>query len=156
MTTTSRLLAGPILLVEDSPEDYEITVRAFKQATLANKITHCDNGDDALDYLFHQGKYADPETAPRPGVILLDLNMPGTDGREVLASIKSDKNLKAIPVIVMTTSSDPRDIAECYQVGANSYVQKPVDLQGFVEAIQKLKDYWFEIVILPGEDDEVA
>ncbi len=138
-----------ILLVEDSPEDYETTTRALKQSGLANRIIHCADGDEALDYLYQRGAYADPARAPRPTVVLLDLNLPGTDGREVLAEIKADDRLKHIPVIVLTTSADERDIEKCYQGGANSYVKKPVDIEGFFHAIQKLKGYWFEIAILP-------
>src|SRR5438105_2527750 len=99
-------LEHPILLVEDSPEDYQATVRAFQKAGLANPIFRCASGDDALDYLHRRGAYADPGRSPRPGVILLDLNLPGTDGREVLAEVKADARLKAIPVIVLTTSAD--------------------------------------------------
>jgi CheY-like chemotaxis protein len=139
----------PILLVEDSPEDYEITLRALRKAGLANPILRCPDGDEALDYLNQRGVYAAPGEAPRPGVILLDLNLPGTDGREVLAEIKQTDDLKTIPVIVLTTSADERDVSGCYQAGANSYIQKPVGLKKFQKAIQRLKDYWFEIVLLP-------
>jgi CheY-like chemotaxis protein len=139
----------PILLVEDTPEDAEATLRAFKKAGMANPIYHCKDGDEALDYLRHQGKYTDPEKAPRPGMILLDLNMPGTDGREVLSEIKADEKLRQIPVIVLTTSSDERDIQCCYRDGANSYIQKPVDMKGFLESIQRLVDYWYHLVLLP-------
>jgi CheY-like chemotaxis protein len=138
-----------ILIVEDSPQDYEATVRALRKAGLVNSIMHCVDGDEALDYLYQRGDHADPQKAPRPGIILLDLNMPGTDGREVLADIKQNDDLKVIPVVVLTTSSDERDIEECYRAGANSYVQKPVDLSGFFKAIQRLHDYWLEIVIFP-------
>ena len=137
-----------ILLVEDSPEDYE-TTRALRRAGLANLIYHCADGEEALDYLYQRGTYADPARAPRPNVILLDLNLPGTDGRQVLAEIKADERLKHIPVIVLTTSADERDIEKCYQAGANSYVKKPVNIEGFFHAIQELKGYWFEIAILP-------
>jgi CheY-like chemotaxis protein len=139
----------PILLVEDSPEDYAATVRAFQKVGLANPIFRCTNGDEALDFLHRRGPYADPGRSPRPGVILLDLNLPGTDGRTVLAEVKADEGLKAIPVIVLTTSADERDVAGCYQAGANSYVQKPVSLARFLQAVQRLKEYWFEVVILP-------
>jgi len=142
-------IGQPILMVEDNPEDYEATVRALGSSGVANRIIHCEDGDDALDYLFRRGRFADPHTSPWPGVILLDLNMPGTDGREVLAQIKQDQRLRPIPVIILTTSSDERDINDCYRMGANSYVQKPVNLSGFIHAIQRLHDYWFEIVILP-------
>ncbi len=149
MTTLTERQVQPILLVEDSPEDYETTLRAFERAGVANPIYRCEDGDDALDYLFRRGQYEDPANSPRPGTILLDLNMPGTDGRDVLAEVKADPVLRKIPVIVLTTSSDERDIEDCYAFGANSYVQKPVDLKGFMEAVQRLKDYWFEIAILP-------
>lgn len=139
----------PILLVEDSPEDVEATVRALRKAGLANPIHHCLDGDEALDYLRRRGKFSDPATAPRPGVVLLDLNLPGTDGREVLTEAKSDPELKSIPVIVLTTSADDRDISRCYEAGANSYIKKPVDIEGFMQAIRRLTDYWFEVVILP-------
>jgi two-component system response regulator len=139
----------PILLVEDSAEDVEATMRALRKAGLANPIHHCHDGDEALDYLKRRGKYAGSAKVPRPGVVLLDLNLPGTDGREVLAEAKGDPELRRIPVIILTTSSDERDIQRCYEAGANSYVKKPVDLEGFLQAIQRLSDYWFEVVILP-------
>lgn len=141
--------AQPILVVEDSPEDFEATSRAFRRAGLRNPMLHCSTGDDALDFLHRRGRYVDPRQAPRPGVILLDLNLPGTDGREVLQEIKRCDEFSTIPVIVLTTSSDARDVEACYLAGANSYVQKPVDLEGFMRAIQRLHDYWFEVVVLP-------
>ena len=139
----------PILIVEDSPEDYETTLRAFKKSGLANPVFRCEDGDEALDYLFRRGAYRDREKSPRPGIILLDLNLPGTDGREVLRAIKQDETLKTIPVIVLTTSTNEKDIEGCYAAGASSYLSKPVDLGGFMASIQRLTDYWFEIVILP-------
>ncbi|MEA2601294.1 MAG: hypothetical protein QOF89_2286 [Acidobacteriota bacterium] len=142
-------LSQPILLVEDSPEDFETTERALRKSGLKNPIFRCADGDEALDFLHRRGRFVDPETSPRPGVILLDLNLPGTDGREVLNEVKTDPNLKQIPVIVLTTSKDDRDIEVCYRCGANSYIQKPVDLEGFMRAIERLNDYWFEVVILP-------
>jgi CheY-like chemotaxis protein len=151
MTTMFATMHQPILLVDDSPEDYEATVRGLRKAGMANPIYRCENGDDALDYLFRRGKYENPSDSPRPGLILLDLNMPGTDGRETLIEIKADGELRKIPVIVLTTSTDRRDIDACYMAGANSYVKKPVDLSNFLDAIRRLKDYWFEIVILPRD-----
>lgn len=139
----------PILLVEDSPEDFEATVRAFNRSGLRNPIIRCEDGDSALDYLHRRGRYAGPEQTPRPGVILLDLNLPGTDGREVLQEIKGSEELRQIPVIVLTTSTDDRDVTACYQAGANSYIQKPVDMDGFIRAIERLNGYWFEVVVLP-------
>lgn len=141
---------SPILLVEDSPEDFETTRRAFRRAGLRNPMLHCATGDDALDFLHQRGRYT-AATAPRPGIILLDLNLPGTDGRAVLAEIKAAAGLSEIPVVVLTTSADHRDVEACYQAGANSYVQKPVNLDAFMEAIQRLHDYWFDVVILPHE-----
>ena len=142
-----------IMIVEDNPEDFETTLRAFRKSGVANKIVHCEDGDDALDYLYQRGDHADPETSPRPTVILLDLNLPGTDGREVLHDIKDNDSLKTIPVIVLTTSTDERDIEDCYSSGANSYMQKPVNLDGFMEAIQRLRDFWFKVVVLPQPQD---
>lgn len=142
-------MSQPILIVEDSPEDYEATERALRGAGLKNQLFRCEDGDEALDYLHRRGADADPESAPRPGLVLLDLNMPGTDGRDVLKEIKADSDLKTIPVVVMTTSEDERDIDACCDYGANSYTVKPVDLGKFVEAVQRLRDDWFEIVILP-------
>jgi len=142
-----------VLLVEDNNEDYETTKRAFRKAGLRNNLHRCKDGDEALDYLHRRGKYGDPEISPRPGIILLDLNLLATDGRQVLRNIKTDKRLRTIPVIVLTTSEDERDIQMCYENGANSYMHKPLDLAGFFAAIQQLKDYWFKVMILPKEGE---
>ena len=138
-----------ILIVEDSPEDYEATERGLRGSGLANPIFHCEDGDEALDFLLRRGKYSDPEKSPRPGIILLDLDLPGTDGHEVLSEIKKNDGIKKTPVVVLTTSTDKRDIVQCYENGASSYIVKPVSFPGFMEAIQRLRDYWFEIVVLP-------
>lgn len=140
-----------ILVVEDSDDDFHATARAFKKAGLSNPVRRCTNGDQALDYLYRRGEFAEPAEAPLPGIILLDLNLPGTDGREVLRVLKQDRELHRIPVIVLTTSNAEQDIQRCYDYGANSYVQKPVDLQGFVLAMTRLKEYWFEVAVLPRE-----
>ena len=131
-----------ILLVEDSPEDREATLRSIKKAGLTNPIHWCDNGDKALDYLYHRGEYADPAKSPRPGVILLDLNMPGTDGREVMSEVTQDPNLKLIPIVVLTTSSDSRDIDAFLESGAKSYIVKPVTQDGIIKAVQRLEQFW--------------
>jgi len=141
----------PILLVENSPEDCEMTIRSLQKAGLKNPVHHCSDGDDALDYLYRRGVYADSPNTPRPGIILLDLNMPGTDGREVLEELKKDPALRPIPVIVLTTSSDERDVQDCYGMGANSYIEKPLNFEGFMKAMFGLKDYWFEVVVLPKQ-----
>jgi len=138
-----------ILVVEDSPEDWLIMQLAIGRSNLKNEITRVADGEAALDYLYRRGDWADPSKAPRPGIILLDLNLPGTDGHEVLSEIKSDPKLRAIPVVVLTTSTDERDIESCYAHGANSYITKPVDMEGLFTAIARLRDYWFEIVVLP-------
>lgn len=143
-----------ILVVEDSDDDYFATARAFKKAGLANPVRRCTNGDQALDYLLRRGDYADAQQSPRPGMVLLDLNLPGTDGREVLRVLKREPHLAAIPVIVLTTSNAPQDIERCYACGANSYMQKPVDLHGFVLAMTRLKQYWFEVAVLPRGEGE--
>lgn len=141
--------SATILIVEDSPDDYEACVVALTQDhNLANPIQWCQTGDDGLDYLHGRGAFSDAGPR-RPCLVLLDLNLPGTDGREVLTEIKSDDGLRTIPIIVMTSSRDQTDIDACYRDGANSYVVKPVDLQGFIEAIARLRDYWFQIVVLP-------
>lgn len=139
----------PILVVEDSMEDFEVIKEALEEAGLANPIFHCKEGEEALDFLFHQGEFKDEKKVPRPILILLDLNLPGTSGREILKDIKEDDGLRKIPVIVLTTSDDERDIEKCYNYGANSYVQKPVDVEGFFKAVKRLKEFWCEIVIFP-------
>jgi CheY-like chemotaxis protein len=139
----------PLLLVEDSPEDREATIRAFKKCGFTGAIICCTDGDDALAYLHREGKYQPPAHVPRPALILLDLNMPGTDGRQVLAELKADPELKTIPVVVLTTSTNHRDISTSYLAGASSYVAKPVDVDGFLRTITALKTWWFEEVILP-------
>jgi CheY-like chemotaxis protein len=140
-----------ILLVEDNQDDYEATCRAFKKANLGNPIVWCKSGRDALDFLKREGGHKDARNGSRPGLVLLDLNMPGMDGRKTLEAIKHDDALKRIPVVILTTSSDERDIQACYQTGANTYVQKPVSFEGLIEAIKRLKAYWFEIALLPKE-----
>ena len=138
-----------ILMVEDSDDDCFATMRAFKKTNLANPVQRCTNGDQALDYLFQRGEYSVPGNAPMPSIILLDLNLPGIDGREELRVIKEDPILKKIPAIVLTTSNAEQDIERCYAAGANSYVQKPVDLVGFVQAIARLSDFWLNVSVLP-------
>ena len=138
-----------ILIIEDSPDDYEACVTALtEESNIANPIVWCKTGDEALSYLRKTGDYAEADHA-MPGVILLDLNLPGTDGRDILAMLKNDPSTKRLPVVVMTGSKDQKDIDRCYDAGANSYVVKPVDLDGFLAAIARLRDYWFKIVVLP-------
>lgn len=138
-----------ILIIEDSPEDYEACVTALTHDNnIANPIVWFDSGDEALDYLHRTGAYTDSDHE-LPGLVLLDLNLPGMDGRDVLKAIKENAATRKLPIVVMTSSRDPKDIDSCYAHGANSYVVKPVDLEGFLSAVARLKDYWFKIVVLP-------
>ena len=131
-----------ILLVEDNPMDVVLTLDAFKEANLKNKINVARNGDDALDYLFGRNKYTNREEFPLPNLILLDLKMPGTDGFEVLRQIKNTELLKRIPVIILTSSKEEGDRALSYDIGANSYLLKPVSFKGFIDVVKKIDDYW--------------
>lgn len=135
-----------ILLVEDSPSDQQLTIEAFKDAQVLNEIQVVETGDEALDYLYRRGSYPEAEL---PDIILLDLNLPGTDGREVLAIIKEDPGLKHIPVIVLTTSDDEHDVLRSYGLHANCYLTKPVDFGKFQEAVNVLGEFWLMVVRLP-------
>lgn len=139
-----------ILLVEDSMDDYEATLRSLKKNHFVNPVHWCRNGKDALDYLHKTGQYEQESNRDAPGLILLDLNMPGIDGRQVLQQVKGDEQLKSIPVVILTTSADSRDVKQCYALGASTYIQKPVTFEGLTEAIRTMKDYWFGVAILPN------
>lgn len=138
-----------ILVVEDSDEHYTAVLRAFQKSGVVNPVFRCCDGDEALDYLFHTGRFAEPGSAPPPAVVLLDLNLPGTDGHEVLGRIKADLVLRKIPVVVLTTSDNPADVALCYEAGASSYIIKPMRFEEFLHKVRALKEYWFETVALP-------
>ena len=142
-----------ILLAEDDPDDRLLTRRAIQKSRIANTISTVEDGEELMDYLRREGAYEDPDDAPRPGLILLDLNMPRMDGREALKKIKSDPELRRIPVIVLTTSEAEQDILQSYDLGVNAFVTKPVTFDGLADAIQALGDFWFEIVKLPSERD---
>jgi two-component system, response regulator len=137
-----------ILMADDDPDDRMLTEDALKEARLANEIHFVENGEELLHYLRREGKFA-ASLAPRPGIILLDLNMPKMDGREALQVIKNDPDLRRIPVIIMTTSKADQDILKSYDLGANSYVTKPVTFEELVEVVRGFGKYWFEIVELP-------
>jgi CheY-like chemotaxis protein len=137
-----------ILLVEDNLGDIRLTQEALKDSKLRNNLSVVQDGVDALAFLRQQGRFAG---APRPDIILLDLNLPRKDGREVLAEIKEDEELKRIPVVVLTTSSDERDIYISYNLHANCYISKPVDLNRFVEIVKAIEGFWFQIVKLPPQ-----
>jgi two-component system response regulator len=142
--------AQTILIVDDNEEDYQSADRAFKKANLRNQTVWCKSGQEALDYLKHEKDFKEVKSAP--GLILLDLNMPGTAGQETLRIVKSDKDLQYIPVIVLTSSDNKRDIMSAFLAGANSYVRKPVTFEKMIKAIKVLNDYWFEISLLPKEN----
>ena len=139
-----------ILMADDDPDDRLLTEKALKEARLKNGIRFVEDGEELMDYLHHRGKYSDPASAPRPGLILLDLNMPRKDGREALAEIKSDPVLRRIPVVILTTSKADEDIVKTYDLGVNSYITKPVSFSGLAEVMKVLSVYWFEIVKLPN------
>ncbi len=145
---TSRRGGRPveILLVEDNPDDVVLTEEALKIGKVWNNLSAVKDGVEAMDFLRRRGEYA---AAPHPDLILLDLNLPRKDGREVLAEIKQDEQLKHIPVVVLTTSQAEEDIVKSYQLHANCYVTKPVDLDEFIKIVQSIEDFWFTVVKLP-------
>jgi two-component system, response regulator len=134
--------AVEILLVEDNPHDVELTLRAFKKRNISNVVYTVKDGSEALDFLFARGDYADRDPKAAPRVILLDLKLPKVDGLEVLRIIKSDEKTKFIPVVVLTSSNEDRDVIQSYQLGVNSYIVKPVDFLKFVDAVAELGFYW--------------
>ena len=142
-----------ILMADDDAEDRMLAREALEESRLANDFRYVENGEELLDYLRRRGKYADPALSPRPGLILLDLNMPRKDGFEALAEIKEDPNLRQIPVVILTTSRAEEDVYRGYDLGVNSFITKPVSFEGLVEAMKTLGRYWFEIVELPKTAD---
>jgi two-component system, response regulator len=144
-------LARPItiLLADDDEEDRMLTSDALNESRVVNDLRFVEDGEDLLDYLYRRGKYAAPNAAPRPGLILLDLNMPKKDGREALKEIKADPDLRRIPIVVLTTSKAEEDIYRTYDLGANSFIAKPVSFESLVALMKEIKRYWIEIVELP-------
>jgi two-component system response regulator len=142
-----------ILMADDDPDDRELTRKAFEESHLANDIRFVENGEELLDYLNRRGQYADPARSPRPGLILLDLNMPRMDGREALKEIRSDPRFRTIRVVIMTTSKAEEDIVRSYHLSAASYITKPVTFEGLVEVVRTLGKYWLEIVELAEDAD---
>jgi len=137
-----------ILLVEDSPSDTDLTVEALAAAKVTNRLSIVEDGVQAMEFLHREGQYAH---APRPDLILLDLNLPRKDGREVLAEIRSDEKLTAIPVVVLTTSQAEQDVLRAYALHANCYITKPVDFNQFLEVIEAIEGFWLSVVKLPTE-----
>ncbi len=136
-----------ILLVEDSPSDTDLTIEALDEAKVRNHLSVVEDGVEALEFLRRQGKYAN---APRPDLIMLDLNLPRKDGREVLAEIKADDQLRVIPVVVLTTSRAEQDVLRAYQLNANCYITKPVDFEQFLNVVRSIESYWLLVVTLPS------
>jgi CheY-like chemotaxis protein len=150
---SERTKAITILMADDDADDRLMTKEAFEESRLANDLRFVEDGVELLDYLRRRGKYADPASSPRPGLILLDLNMPKMDGREALREIKSDPKLKSIRVVILTTSKAEEDIYRTYDLSAASYITKPVTFAGMAEVIKTLGKYWLEIVELPAEEN---
>lgn len=136
-------------MADDDADDRKLTQEAFEEAKLANDLRFVEDGAELLDYLYRRGKYVDPAASPRPGIILLDLNMPKVDGREALERIKADPDLRRLRVVVLTTSKAEQDILQSYNLSAASYITKPVTFEALVEVIRAIGKYWLEIVELP-------
>lgn len=134
-----------IILVEDSLEDANLVIRSLKKNNLGNSIIHLKDGAEALDFIFAKGEYSTRKVEDKPKLILLDLKMPKVDGLKVLRAIKADARTKTIPVVIMTSSREDRDLIECYELGANSYVVKPVSFESFVQAVAELGMYWLMV-----------
>ncbi len=139
-----------ILIADDDPEDRMLAEDALHESRLANDIRFVEDGEALLDYLHHRGQYASLESSPRPGLILLDLNMPRKDGREALKEIKSDPDLRRIPIVVLTTSKAEEDVYRTYDLGVNSFITKPVTFASLVDIMRVIGLYWFEIVDIPN------
>jgi two-component system response regulator len=146
---TDELSEVEILLVEDDPADAELTIRALRRHRLANKIVHVSDGEQALDFVFCQGAYSNRSMTNEPRVIILDLKLPKVTGREVLRAMKADPIARLIPVVVLTSSREERDIIESYRLGVNSYIVKPVDFDKFAEAVKELGLYWLVLNVPP-------
>jgi CheY-like chemotaxis protein len=139
-----------ILLVEDNPQEAELTIRALKKRTLANHFVHVHDGQEAVDFIFRRGSYKGKETYEMPKVVLLDLKLPKLDGIEVLRQLRADERTRLIPVVVLTSSREDRDVIEAYQIGANSYIVKPVDFEKFLEVVSNMITYWLLLNELPS------
>lgn len=140
-----------ILLVEDNDDDVVLTLRALKKNNILNPVVVARDGVEALDYLFGTGKYEGQELAPKPQVVLLDLKLPKVDGHEVLKQIRENERTKLLPVVILTSSKEQRDLVEGYSLGCNSYIRKPVDFQQFTEAVRQLGLYWIVLNELPDD-----
>ena len=149
----SNMMPIELLLVEDNPADVRLTIEALKEGKVANRLTVVDDGVKAMEYLYRQGAYAD---AVRPDLILLDLNLPRKDGREVLAEVKADPALRQIPVVVLTTSQAEEDVLRAYDLHCNCYIYKPVDFEQFMKVVRTIEDFWLTVVHLPSSGSGMA
>ena len=141
-----------ILIADDDEDDRRSIKKAWEKSRLVNDLRFVEDGEEFMDYMYHRGKYSDPASSPPPGLILLDLNMPKKDGQEALREIKTDPELRQIPIVILTTSQADEDILRSYDLGANSYITKPVTFGALVDVVQILGQYWIEIVDLPTEN----
>jgi CheY-like chemotaxis protein len=139
-----------ILIADDDEDDRMLTRHALKANHVTNEIREVTDGEELMQYLRRQGAYADPASSPRPGIIFLDLNMPRKDGREALQEIKADPELRRIPVVILTTSREDEDVIRSYDLGVNSFIVKPVTLQGFIDAMKAFEQFWLALVEIPG------
>ena len=149
-----RVLPVTILVADDDADDRQLVAEAFEEAKIRTDLRFVEDGVELLEYLQRRGKYAEPDSSPRPGLILLDLNMPRMDGREALGLIKGDRNLRSIRVIIMTTSKAEQDIVESYDLMASSYITKPVRFESLVDVVKTIGKYWLEIVELPPNEPD--
>ena len=143
-----------LLMADDDPDDRMLALDALKESQLANEVICVEDGEELMDYLLRKNKYSDPQSSPRPGLILLDLNMPKKDGREALKEIKDDPLLRQIPIVVLSTSKAEEDIYRTYDLGVSSFITKPVTFDQLVEVMKTLNKYWFKIVELPLAKNE--
>lgn len=146
---TDTATRQPLLLVEDSDEDFESLTWAMRRLTVTNSLVRCRDGGEALDYLHRRGRYADRDPASVPSMILLDLNLTEMDGRQVLSALKADERFRRIPVVIWTSSQNPRDVEYCYGSGANSYILKPQQVDDLLHTVALLDRYWLRVVTLP-------
>ncbi len=138
-----------VLVADDDPDDRLLIADAFEQANLPSDLQFVEDGEEVLDYLHQRGSHADPRRSPRPGLILLDLNMPRKDGREALAEVKAHADLRRIPVVVLTTSNADEDVLRSYELGVSGFIRKPASFEGLLEIVEALGKYWIEVVELP-------
>ena len=143
-----------LLIADDDPDDRMMTRAALEESYLLNNLYFVENGQELMDFLKRRGKYTDPATSPRPDLILLDLNMPRKDGREALMEIKADPDLRAVPIIVLTTSKSEEDILKSYDLGVNCFISKPVLFEELINVMRSIGQYWFDIVKLPNVENE--